>query len=274
MEISLEDFNSFVPSAVSADSKIYIKSQKSIERRLESVRRLIVGRHLFDRIDQNDDDQFSELRKSVIAFSCVAGFLDVLPQLDLVVTPNGFGVVSNQNVVPASKERVESLRVNLDRNGAIWLDLLLEGLSRVEEWTESPECRRYCQTVLWRPGIAGVYSLYEWEVGTGKRLGAHLDMCKAVGAAQGSDLVRRAVSGRGSISGRAVAFAREFMFLALSRESTGATDYKLVEARRQLVGFLIDNIDSFPVFKASSQYKALKSENYENKSDDPGFVFY
>ena len=32
-----------------------------------------------------------------------------IPSLDLVLTPNGFGVVSNQNVAPASKERVDRL---------------------------------------------------------------------------------------------------------------------------------------------------------------------
>ena len=29
-----------------------------------------------------------------------------IPSLDVVLTPNGFGVVSNQNIAPASKERV------------------------------------------------------------------------------------------------------------------------------------------------------------------------
>lgn len=32
-----------------------------------------------------------------------------IPSLDLVLTPNGFGVVSTQNIAPASKERVDRL---------------------------------------------------------------------------------------------------------------------------------------------------------------------
>lgn len=32
-----------------------------------------------------------------------------IPSLDLVLTPNGLGVVSNQNIAPASKERVDRL---------------------------------------------------------------------------------------------------------------------------------------------------------------------
>lgn len=38
---------------------------------------------------------------------------NALPTLDLVATPNGFGVVSNQNIAPASKERVAAFRESL-----------------------------------------------------------------------------------------------------------------------------------------------------------------
>ena len=36
-------------------------------------------------------------------------FKNAVPSLDLVLTPNGFGIVNNSNVVPASKERVNRL---------------------------------------------------------------------------------------------------------------------------------------------------------------------
>lgn len=40
-------------------------------------------------------------------------FHNAIPSLDLVLTPNGFGIVSNTNVVPASKERIERLLLRL-----------------------------------------------------------------------------------------------------------------------------------------------------------------
>ena len=39
--------------------------------------------------------------------------LRAVPSLDLVLTPNGFGIVSNQNVAPASRERVSRLIASL-----------------------------------------------------------------------------------------------------------------------------------------------------------------
>lgn len=45
--------------------------------------------------------------KAVVAHKA---FHDAIPCLDLILTPNGFGIVSNQNVAPASAERVKNLR--------------------------------------------------------------------------------------------------------------------------------------------------------------------
>ena len=41
-------------------------------------------------------------------------FMLAVPSLDLVLTPNGFGIVNNSNVAPASKERVERLLAHLE----------------------------------------------------------------------------------------------------------------------------------------------------------------
>ena len=48
-------------------------------------------------------------------------FMQAIPNLDLVLTPNGFGIVSNSNVAPASKDRVERLINSLEalRDNAI-----------------------------------------------------------------------------------------------------------------------------------------------------------
>lgn len=47
--------------------------------------------------------------------------MNAIPSLDLVLTPNGFGIVSTQNVVPASKDRIERLinSVEAQRDSAI-----------------------------------------------------------------------------------------------------------------------------------------------------------
>lgn len=64
-----------------------------------------------------------------------------IPQLDLVLTPNGFATVGTQNLSPASKMRVDRLVGGLmsERDKAV--GLLLPVLPSVEGWTDTPQGR-------------------------------------------------------------------------------------------------------------------------------------
>lgn len=73
--------------------------------------------------------------------------LHVVPQLDLVLTPNGFGVVSNTNIAPASKERVERLLLSLEKMRDDTLAVLLPLLTQEARWATSDPCQYWSQTL-------------------------------------------------------------------------------------------------------------------------------
>lgn len=73
--------------------------------------------------------------------------LHAVPQLDLVLTPNGFGVVSNTNIVPASKERVERLLLSLEKMRDDALAVLLPLLTQNVAWATSDPCLYFEQTL-------------------------------------------------------------------------------------------------------------------------------
>lgn len=73
--------------------------------------------------------------------------LHAVPQLDLVLTPNGFGVVSNTNIAPASKERVERLLLSLEKMRDDTLSILLPLLANTEAWATSDPCQYWSQTL-------------------------------------------------------------------------------------------------------------------------------
>ena len=73
--------------------------------------------------------------------------LHAVPQLDLVLTPNGFGVVSNTNIAPASKERVERLLLSLEKMRDDTLCILLPLLANTEAWATSDPCQYFEQTL-------------------------------------------------------------------------------------------------------------------------------
>lgn len=97
-----------------------------------------------------------------------------IPSLDVVLTPNGFGIVSNQNVVPASKERVERLINSMRSMRDLYIEYLLYSLSAREDWLQTKQRDWFCQTLLQSPRDAevGVYGP-EW---TGDRWAAFLEL--------------------------------------------------------------------------------------------------
>ena len=75
-------------------------------------------------------------------------YMSAVPSLDLVLTPNGFGIVSNTNVVPASKERVERLLASLESERDRNIEQLILRLSRRADWRETQQGKYFASTLF------------------------------------------------------------------------------------------------------------------------------
>lgn len=75
-------------------------------------------------------------------------YMTAIPSLDLVLTPNGFGIVSNQNVAPASMERVEHLITSLEAQRDSAIEQLLLRLASREDWQESEQGKYFNSTMF------------------------------------------------------------------------------------------------------------------------------
>ena len=71
-----------------------------------------------------------------------------IPSLDLVLTPNGFGVVSNQNVAPASKERVDRLIASLADYRDECIGNLMPALVGASKWLTSSQASFFGETLF------------------------------------------------------------------------------------------------------------------------------
>ena len=71
-----------------------------------------------------------------------------VPQLDIVLTPNGFATVGTQNLSPASKMRVDRLVGGLMSERDKALAQLLLNLPSVEGWANSPQGRWFAATLF------------------------------------------------------------------------------------------------------------------------------
>lgn len=127
---SEREFNRFLPNAFATaegESSIYEKSLPWIEQAETWVAREFVTPNLMPLLE-------GEARYRAMAVVALEAIKNAIPMLDLVLTPNGFGIVSNQNVAPASADRVNRLieRCGIDRDNAI--DALIVELYRLPQW--------------------------------------------------------------------------------------------------------------------------------------------
>lgn len=72
----------------------------------------IIGSDLETILERRESED-SRLLKACQREIAMEAFLKSIPEVDLVLTDSGFGVISNQDVAPASKERVANLTAGL-----------------------------------------------------------------------------------------------------------------------------------------------------------------
>ena len=125
---------------------------------------------LFDKVKVDIDlaeNWVIETFTSIKTFGAIQGYVDsnptkiitakliasealrrAIPSLDLVLTPNGFGVVSNQNVAPASKERVDRLIGSLADYRDECIANLLPALVGASQWLTSSQASFFEETLF------------------------------------------------------------------------------------------------------------------------------
>ena len=96
----------------------------------------------------SDSAAIEALRKPLEKVIASHAFMNAIPSLDLVLTPNGFGIVSNQNIAPASKERVERLRASLEAERDRNLENMVLRLASRNDWQQSSQGKYFAATMF------------------------------------------------------------------------------------------------------------------------------
>lgn len=273
--ISKEDFEKAMPVGMSAGDNVYESVLPAISDAAEVLLASVLGQEGQQVVQAAGDGSFTMrlCRKTV----CLAGTLAVLRQLDLVLTPTGFGVVSNDNVAPASQARVdaleEQLRTQYDRELA-----MLVGYLRSDDWGWTPQARRLLPSVY-----DGSYFFYGPHYGATHKEWA--EMRRAVAAA---DEALRAEMGDSQMDDIADAYRRndanrldgyaEVMTLIrrFTDEWAAAGRGALCQpVYRHLLRVIDDdaNQDIFKLYRESSNYRASHYDTYRNSKQSAGYVF-
>ena len=139
IELTEELINSVLPNTlITVDEEIPLTTRlepyvRDSVRWLES---LIIG----------DVQLPPELEEMAVRIVMQRAVIHAIPALDLVVTPTGFGVVSADGLVPASKERIERLIASISEYLNYNVLNLQADCVGIQEWVESKRGKWYCST--------------------------------------------------------------------------------------------------------------------------------
>ena len=219
------------------------------------------------------------LRTCAMLVTVHEAFMRAVPSLDLVLTPNGFGIVSNQNVAPASPLRITRLIASLETSRDIAIEQLIHNLFLNSTWSASPIRGWFSATLFPNIDLANLcgFTEHRWANYLGLR-------SKAI------DIEQRLAEEY--ISPEQLAVFRDEVMSMLS-DLTVATShhFRVIEQLRQIVVTVLQgnpvpvtslrdivdlmrkNETSFPHFRNSNTYKLFEPPVFENKKENNGYWF-
>lgn len=275
--ISIELFNETVVALREPTGKVYESCRTYIEAALETLKSYMAA----------PEDAPEALMLHAARAACCKGAYDCVPLLDLVATPNGFGIVSNQNIAPASPHRVQALRQELLLQYTLHRDRLLYFMAAHGVKFAANHAPR---TLCWAPFVLTQRGI---SVTTGRPLNvdeyrsllpdiaeAEMHVRGVLGDELYRLLVQRITERPGDEAPERVAAIeaiheaamQHITAIIIHRRRGDAPQRKaLAKVAQQLQDVLNRTAELVPEYKTSSQYAAFHTPRYENKKADPCF---
>lgn len=281
MTITYNDFVRVVPSAMMPDETLFTAMQGFVDDSCRRVRQFL-GPELYDSISAVgsdltvlETDREGKLAQACVRYICARTYYEASAHLDLVLTATGFGVVNNDNVVPASADRVKALRDRLSRQMSDYYDEIKSAARYFEEWTTPANIRIYFSTLYWHTRFLRLLGIAEPTQGDLVQRRPEImaaeaklrtlispeffaELCKAEATASTTDLQSEVIE-----------LCREYVAASLRDHAPAGA----IVWRDRILAYLDANIEEFPVYASSTNYKANHFDNYKNEQDDTCYFF-
>lgn len=271
---TIEQFIEAIPTAAEVENFDDLKPYcNSAELWLKNK---VLGKNLYDAANVVDfaDADLLRLCRNVIANHA---YWDAIPFLDLVHTNSGFGVISANNRVPASKERVERLReqclIRRDNEVENLIDYLEITIVYHDSWKGSPAYSILSDCLIQTASELENYS--EWT-GTRKDFlklrpkliqETMLRMEPVFSSVYIAELIEKQRDGDLTADDRNV--------LVLIKQSLGCLVTGSIDTTHKIAAdalrYIDANIESFATYYGSAEYAARILENYANDLESPIF---
>lgn len=268
--LSKEAFERYVPAFRDAETRIFEAVLPYMQQYLDKARNVI----------KIPEDYAGDALVEAYVYRQAAW--QALPHLDLVLTDNGFAVVSNNNLAPASRDRVAALHERLREEKADARDLLLMDLCRITAWRDTEACRRLRSSLLWCPMLLRRYGVAaadgrqvferEYNALLPQVLAAGEEAARIVSLEQMQWLLEHQdecdEDGEPDLRSVLREMCRRFMAAVIADRKPAVRTLAA-----QIQDFLNRHANDLPEYAASSKFQADNFKPYENKKDDACFFF-
>lgn len=270
MKIDREFFEKAIYTATFKTSEVFEGISSLIERtQTEFISGIIPS-------TMDTDTLPDDVQEIIKRYICFKAYCDAIPMLDLVMTSTGFGVVSNQNVAPASKDRVEALRKSMEQLSDSSFDEVINSLiNNVPLWRSSAPALRLVNSLFFTAhqlkDYAGQPYAYRSDLRSARPAISESEML--IEKRISTDLMKHLVDKTRTNDPS----DKEIEVIHMIRSAIGAFISKNVRAFRtksdDVVNFLENNISDFPAYQNSQAYRVKHMERYQNAQDDTCYFF-
>lgn len=272
--ITKEIFECYVPAAKMPEhnSSVYNRLQQQFVAAYGMMIRTLVSPQCEAALDSSE-----RLKNLAVPLVCIDAFVRTCRSLDLVLTATGFGIVSTDSTVPASKSRVDALIEELSLQELDLIDEMIQELMKVEGWGLTAQAQMRIPTLFYRPAQMGLTTLKmttdNWHRAVGLASTASAVLRNEISDEYMDELLlkmRTASLGNADIIivQKCVAFMADF--ISLYDINGGRPNDMML---RQVVHQLESYRDSYPTYTNSELYARRHAERYQNKKEDPTFFF-
>lgn len=267
--ITRSAFEGYVPAFRSATDEIF-----------EAVQSFIADNTDKWQSDISEEAEISDtMADKIMRAICLRASYEAAPQLDLVLTPTGFGVVSNQNTAPASRERVDALREQLRKSASIEEDYCRAYLLRNGWYTDSD---KRITSLFWSPTLVRRYGIKyngsevyaeEYAQITNDIFLAELKLQTIVSPELYTKLLDLQHNGEqcDALHYRIAEMCSNIVASMLSDSPLAQRTQK--EYTSLLINTIEKNEIQLPEYANSATAAARHAERYENKKEDTTYIF-
>jgi hypothetical protein len=268
----IEKFTDYVPTAAGSDLNALLPFMEESELWMQDN---LLGADLFVLIAGLEETAL--IKRHVQTAVCLKAYETAIPFLDLVQTPNGFGVVNNTNQAPASRERVERLLDSVARRLTTVPDSVINQIRAdgdlLPVWKTSTASVSRAEIVFLTAAELRNFSgnkqadYHDLEASHPLILGFQAEVAKHISAGCLETLLLKRCLG--TLSSREErAFRAIQTVIGLKMQSR--PDYPLIEG---LINYMISFPEEFPEYINSPEYRVKVSPKYENKKEHSTFFF-